>query len=224
MAEKLVKPRTAEEFQAMLHHIYGEANKRFGDSDLILRLLEEIAAVMEIARKDERELFPAQLARTCSWWFALTSRLKLDVQEMLWNKYPGVCPYCLKPENCSCGVEHPNIPKEQKEMALRRLRHEREAEPRTFAGHQALHRKLYFLQNRRILPINTAAHLAEEAGEISKEFRHRNFEALQDEMADAASWMFALANRCEFDLAEAIWSQYPYECERCRKMVCDCKH
>lgn len=215
---RLSRPHTVREFQQMNYHIYGNVNRRYSNFDLIMRLLEEICAVVEIARKDELEELPAQLARTFSWWTAVGTRFGIDLQDALWNKYPDVCPYCLRKENCSCAIEHSSIP--DKERTLRRLRRDRGAEPKSLAQHQALHRRLYYRQNRRILVIQTAAHLAEEAGEISKEARHHNQEGLSDEMADVASWMFALANRVEMDLAEEVWRLYPCECEKCGQTIC----
>lgn len=221
MPEQVSRPQTVREFQQMNAYIYGEANKRYGDAELILRLLEEIAVIMEIARKDELEVMPRHLSRIFSWLCAIANRLGIDLQEALWNKYPGVCPYCLRNENCACAIEHPNIP--DKELALRRFRRDRASEPKTLAEHQVLHHKLYYRQNRRIFVIQTAAHIAEEAGEISREFRHKNPAGLQDEMADVVSWIFAVANRCGFELADAAWIQFPYECEKCHHMVCDCE-
>ncbi len=221
-SKHLTRPKTVAEFQTMLSYIYTKANKRYTDKDLFLRLMEEISVVMELARKDELEKMPSQLTRTYSWLNGVANRLGVELQEALWHKYPNVCSYCLRCENCLCAIEHPNIPK--KEEALRRLRRDRIREPKTLAEHQDLHRKLYFRQNRRILILQTAAHLAEEAGEISREFRHGNKQGIEDEISDAVSWIFAIANRCGFEMSETVWQQYPYECEKCHMIscICDC--
>jgi len=218
--EKLVRPVTVAEFQRMNLHIYGKANERYTDSDLILRFYEDISDTMETARKDELEKLPSQIARNFSFANAVANRFEIDMQEALWHKYPGVCPHCLREQNCMCSTEHPDIP--DKEQMLRWRRRDRTLEPKTLAEHQAFHGKLYARQNRRILVIQTAGHLTEEAGEISKEYRHKNKPGMQDELADSFSWMFALANRCGFELAETVWNQYPYECEKCRETVCEC--
>lgn len=213
------KPETIFDFQNMFGEIYTPANQRYSDSDLILHLIEETCLVMELARKDDLEKMPKQLGRVFSWTNAVATRLKVNLQDALWYKYPNVCPYCLRPENCHCAVEHPNIP--DKNTTLRRLRMEQKDMPITLRDHQNLHRRLYFKQNRRILVIQTAAHLAEEAGEISKEFRHRNFRKFCDEIADVQSWNFALANRIGFELTETVWEQFPFECESCHKLPCE---
>lgn len=223
MATQLERPRTLAEFQKMFCYIYERADQHYSHTELVARLIEEITAIMELARKDEQERFPEQLARIFSWYCSVANLLGISLQEALWQKYPGVCSYCLREENCICAIEHPDIP--DKEDALRRLRRERHGrEPETLRDHQALHHRLYYRQNRRIFPIQTAAHLAEEAGEVSRSFRRGDLEALEGEMADVASWIFALANRVvpSCDLSDAIWRQYPYECEKCRKDQCQC--
>jgi len=213
-----VRPITVSEFQAMFHDIYTPANERYSDPDLMLHFIEETSAVMELARKDEIEKMPSQISRVYSWVNAVASRLKINLQEALWNKYPNVCPYCLRFENCLCAVEHPDIP--EKELKLRKFRRDKRNMPVALYAHQDLHRRLYSKQNRRILIIQTAAHLAEEAGEVSKEFRHKNREKIQNEIADVLSWTFAIANRCGFELADIVWDQFPFECESCHSSPC----
>lgn len=221
-AEKLARPFTVREYQQMNAYIYTMANRRYTDNALFLRLIEEVCKVMEIARKDKREEFAEQLARTFSWWLALGNRLNVNLQEALWHKYPNVCPWCLRPQNCNCAVEHPRIQEEERETILRRLRLDHSNVPQLLSDHQNLHRRLYASQNARIFPIQSASHIAEEIGEVSKEFRHGNRQEMEDEIADVASWIFAVANRLNIDIAEAVWVLYPYECEKCHKAVCDC--
>lgn len=234
-ARFIKRPHKVEDFQAMFCYIYHELNEKEypKDADLIARLVEEITKLMEFARKDRRSLFREQLANIFSWSMAVANRLHIDIQEALWAKYPGVCPYCLKDRDCICGTEHPTV--ENKERVLRRLRRESEdRKPQTIKDHQKLHRRLYGWQHDRELPIVVAAHLIEEAGEVSCAYRHlqmansdaaRNFllNELVAEMADVISWMFALANRLDFNLADAVWEYYPYECVKCSKGPCVCR-
>ena len=218
VAQEPSRPFTVSEYQDMLSGIYTRANERYSDENLFRRLIEEMSVVMELVRKDRREKLPEQLARTYSWLNALANRHKVDLQEVLWWKYPNVCTYCLRPKDCYCTVEHPDIP--DKEGVLRRLRRDRSQEPRLLKDHQELHRRLYGRQNDRILVIQIAAHLIEEAGEMSCDLRHGNIQEFESEMVDVISWIFAIANRLNIDLAEKVWEQYPGECERCHETVC----
>ena len=233
--ESLERPKSIEEFQKMFRRIYHELNARYykKNEELIARLNEEITYLMEHARKDRRSAFREQLANIFSWHMAVANRLGIDIQEALWYKYPGVCPYCLREKDCICGTEHPVV--EDKERKLCQLRQEYAGhEPQTIIEHQAFHRRLYGWQHDRELPIIIAAHIVEEGGEVSHAYRHftmaRNPKEkdcwrnrAREEMADVFSWMFALANRLEFDLADAVWEYYPYECVKCHEGPCVCK-
>jgi len=144
----------------------------------------------------------------------------------------GACPYCFKEKDCICGTEHPIIG--NKEFILHNLRQECAGhEPQTLKEHQELHCRLYSWQHDRELPIVIAAHLVEEAGEVSHAYRHfemaknpktRDYwlNSVREEMSDVISWMFALANRLEFNLADVIWEYYPYECVKCHEGPCIC--
>ncbi|MBI2042241.1 MAG: hypothetical protein HYT21_00600 [Candidatus Nealsonbacteria bacterium] len=234
-AEFIERPQSVSDFQRMFRYIYHALNEAEypKDGDLIARLIEEITRLMEFARKDRRTLFKEQMANIFSWSMAVVNRLGIDPQEALWEKYPGVCPYCLREKDCICGTEHPIV--ENKELALRRFRRERaDRRPQTLKDHQELHLRLYSWQHDRELPIVVAAHLVEEAGEVSCAYRRLGmansdtaknflFNELISEMADVMSWMFALANRLDFDLSEAIWEYYPYECVKCQKGPCVCQ-
>ncbi len=230
-----MKPQSVKDFQGMFYEIYHELNTRCynKNGELIARLNEEISCLMEHARKDRRSAFREQLANIFSWHIAVANRLDINIQEALWYKYPGICPYCFKDKDCVCGTEHPEV--EDKELKLAQLRREYAGhEPQTLAEHQALHKRLYGWQHERELPIIIAAHLVEEGGEVSHAYRHfmmakdqiekdcwRN--RAREEMADVLSWMFALANRLEFDLADAIWEYYPNQCVKCHEKPCACK-
>lgn len=220
----LQRPRSVSEFQRMFAHIYNGINKTwYSDEELIRRLLEVICSLMEPARKDEREGFGVELSHVFSWYNAVANRFNINLTDALWKKYPGVCTYCMRERDCSCAVEHPEI--ENKEALLRGLRRDRAGrEPLTLRAHQELHARLYGRQNARIFPIQITAHLAEEGGEVSKALRYGNLEDAEEEMADIASWIFALGIRLGLPpIDELVWKVYPYECPLCHHDQCRCE-
>lgn len=220
----LKRPKTLNEFQAMNEHIYGLKNKElYSDEALVRRLLEETARLLEVARKDYRDLFPLYLADIFSWYNAVANRLNLDVQEVMWQKYPGICSYCLRSRDCVCGIEHPPEPS-AKTKRLHSLRLDRETrEPQTLKDHQLLHASLYSWQHKRELPILIASHIVEEAGELSESLRHADMNSAAEEMADVLSWIFALATRLDLNLSEIMWEIYPYICRKCEQKRCACE-
>lgn len=220
----LKRPKTPGEFQEMNSYIYGERNKRYySDADLVRRLLEQTALLSKIARKDYRDRFALYLADTFSWYNALANRLGLDVQEIMWQRFPGVCSYCLQPINCLCGIEHPQEPGD-KAIKLRVLRLDRDGrEPWTLEEHQALHSGLYSWQHKFQPPLSMATHVGEEVAEVSEALRHKEMWLVAEEMADVLSWIFAFATRGDLNLADVMWGLYPYVCRKCEEDHCVCE-
>lgn len=222
--EILSRPKTLCGFQKMFRHIYGRMNiDKYSAEELVMRLMEESTKMMELVRKDLRKYISIRLAHIYSWTNAVTNRLEIDLQEALWNKFPGVCSYCLRDKDCICGLEHPEFSEEQKTNFLRRKRREHDNEPHSISEHQAFHKLLYGKQNERILLIQTVAHIAEEAGEVSEQYRLGSKETTAVELADVVSWIFATFTRLEVDAEETIWNTYPYECVTCHQDRCQCK-
>ncbi|MDP2598988.1 MAG: hypothetical protein Q8P49_04105 [Candidatus Liptonbacteria bacterium] len=213
---------TTTELQTMFARIYANVLQRYTDEGMLLRLCEETGKLMEIMRKDRYNNYelPLQIGKLFSWWFLTGTKLDIDLQEALWAKYPGICTWCLRSDSCLCGVEHPGI-SNREEIVLARRR-ERTEEPKTLKEHQELQRRLYGKQGEQVHPIRLAAHVSEEVGELSREFRYCNFEGVCDEIPDIASWLFAVANRCGFGVAEIISRMYPDKCTTCGNAVCNC--
>lgn len=223
-APVLQRPRTFSALQEMNEYIFGEKNEGWTTGKLIERLLVETTFLIEIARKDYREKFGIKLADILSWHSAVTKRLGLNVGDILWQKYPGVCSYCLRPQDCKCGIEHPDEI-ENKDLLLRRFRLDRDGrEPQTIAEHQAFHKLLYGWQHGKEFPVLIAAHIVEEAGEVSWAFSYEGIDNVVEELADVLSWVFALANRLGINLENVIWEFYTYFCRTCHQAPCLCEN
>lgn len=221
--EVLERPMTPEEFRAMNEHTYGERNRELYSTDaLILRLLEQSQLFAKVARKDYRDDFRIHLADVFSWYNALVNRLGLDVQKIMWYRFPYVCSYCIKNKNCQCQINHPRKPR-NKATRLRALRLRRDGrEPLTLVEHQALHARLYSWQHKFQPPLAIATHIGEEIAEVSEALRHNLTEEACEEMADVLSWIFAFATRVDLDLSDVMWYFYPYICRKCKKERCVC--
>ncbi|MGB9590695.1 MAG: MazG nucleotide pyrophosphohydrolase domain-containing protein, partial [Candidatus Hydrothermia bacterium] len=63
--------------------------------------------------------------------------------------------------------------------------------------------------------------LVEEIGELSKALRGANREELEGEFADAAAWLFTVANLAGIDMENAL-RKYGTGCPKCGKTPCEC--
>jgi len=210
MPQAIALDGTVRQFQRLIGQKFltGEKYGSYNNEQILLGLGIEIGNVMETVRKDKRReesKLPGQLVRVYGWWNVFADRCGIDLQEVLWWKYPAACTYCLKDKDCMCGTEHPHVP--NKELVLRGLRADRTKEPVSLSGHQMLHKRLYGWQNDRLVPFQIAAHLAEEFGEVSLELLDGDKESLGDELADIGSWIFALANRFGYQMSDLVAGQ-----------------
>lgn len=111
--------RSANDFQLMFQRIYGQSRSNFDATDLkyeedlrqmFTRMVEELSEIAESIRF--YHLYPVnfenEIADFFAWWFAFipcfpdkVGKNRLLADEILWNAYPGYCPYCnLSP--CFC--------------------------------------------------------------------------------------------------------------------------
>jgi len=63
--------------------------------------------------------------------------------------------------------------------------------------------------------------LVEEIGELAKALRKGDRKELAEEFADAAAWLFTVANLAGIDMEEAL-RKYEAGCPKCGKTPCEC--
>ena len=126
-----------------------------------------------------------------------------------------------------CGMEHtekaPKITVDAREIIIKYAQENRIKEPKKISDHQVLHFKLYGWKAKSSEPYKLAAHISEEAGEVSRECRHSRLEKAGSEMADMISWVFALSNRLKINLSDEVSKFYPYICRDCKNNKCICE-
>jgi len=224
ITEVLKRPKTLEGFQVMNETIYGEKNREFySDGDLIRCWLEVVPLLSKVVRKDKRDLFETYVADVFSWLNANANRHGLDMQEIMWARFPGVCSYCLEPAKCQCEIDHPQEPPNKAKRLRIFLLDREERDPQTLAEHQYFHRMLYLWHHKGEDPNRIVQHIGEEVAEVSEALRHKDMGNVAKEMADALSWLLTFCNRMDIELADEMWRIYPYECRKCEEAPCVCK-
>jgi diguanylate cyclase (GGDEF)-like protein len=179
------------------------------------------------------------LAKLFAWYCALGNRLHLDIEQALWEKYPGVCPRCLS-SVCECPA-HPAaiVPEKLTMIALENARQR----PDTLRDWQVMFASIYRGPSgkSKVPPSRDRlalvfARMAEELGEIAEGLgRDGTVDAdadfvLRNEIADFGAWIFGLANNLHYVdpkaqgvmLADVAWDLYPAKCHRCRESKCIC--
>lgn len=207
--------------QEMLHGIYDEHDRElYSDTELLLRVYEELSAIDELERKENMPGIIQRLPHLFVWLMAFIDRVRINIAEALWEKYPGVCPYCLKANNCMCISQNQEYDPENPE--LKKIREERKNVPQSLSDWQAMLKRIYGRVNRIQMLIQVWLHVSEEIGEISGAFRKRKEDNLREETADAIAWILSTATKLNVNLQDLVLSQYPGRCFICGKEKCEC--
>jgi diguanylate cyclase (GGDEF)-like protein len=184
------------------------------------------------------------LAKTFAWYTALLTAASLeDLDQIVWEKFPRICPYCRSAQ-CRCHEYEtkPRIePSAVRSTALRNTA----SRPRDLYAWQQMFEDIYDQSGRRRhggeISVADAqdellqkfGRLVEELGEVSEALRLAYFYPyhLRNEAADFFAWLCAVANalpgafgRSEvLYLADAAWTEYPNLCISCMNAVCTCR-
>ena len=179
------------------------------------------------------------LAKIFGWYCALANRLGIDLEDTIWQKYPGVCPRCVQ-HICNCE----RIPKEidAGKLAVLAATHLHQ-KPRSLREWQTMFAGMYRSPSGgEVVPPSrdrlaiVFSRMAEELGEVAEailldEAIDREVGlVVRNEMADLCAWIFALANNLQFvdptatgvTLADVSWNLYGGKCHRCQKLPCIC--
>lgn len=82
-------------------------------------------------------------------------------------------------------------------------------------------RDCYYRKDAARGRLGTFAWLVEEVGELSRDLRRGDREALAGEFADVFAWLASLASLCDIDLEEAA-AKYARGCPKCSASPCRC--
>ncbi|KKU52268.1 MAG: hypothetical protein UX72_C0007G0016 [Parcubacteria group bacterium GW2011_GWA2_47_10] len=213
------RPKTLDELQGMFAGIYTECNdKHYHDTDLMFRLYEIVMKCLESLRKENDAEIIERLPHIFSWLCAFCNRSNIHLSEAVWHKYPNVCPYGLEERGCVCitreEVYNPTLPE------LLRFRNDYRNMPSTMKEFQDMFDRIYGPVNKVKSKVAVLCHLAEEVGEVGKDYRTKNREGLEAEVADTFAWLCGLSARLAVDLEDLVWKSYPGVCNSCHKDVC----
>lgn len=221
-------PISLKDFQEMFKDIYLEKDKRdYSAEDMIIHMVEELTLLARWVRKEQMfsNLIPPQesIARFFAWLCGFCNFVSIDLEEAIFQKYPGYCPYCKRSENCMCITFTQEMTSQQKHFLLEEKENQKTM-PRELKEWQEMFRKIYGRINRLQTIIQILLHLYEEISEFSRAWRLREKEKeeVKKEIADIFAWLCALCNKLNIDLQEIVKKRYPGVCDVCGKRPCEC--
>ncbi len=168
--------------------------------EIMSHIWESVGHVCEEMRKEDSAAILACLPVLFSWMTALWNNLGINIKEAAWFKYPGVCPYCLSKDLCSCIIME--LKYNSNESSLDELRRIAANNPRDAVGWQAMLAKIYGRVNKINSTHAVWFHLIEEIGEVSRELRLQNYERLREENADMFAWFLSFCTKLRISIKD----------------------
>ena len=208
------------QFQNFIKDIYSLPDDRlFSISDLLSNQERFTMRALKGIRKGDKKKLRINLLIAFSWLMAIANRFHINVEEVVWRRFPAVCSYCGK-QPCICKKIHP--------LKRKKLIGKKPLKPRKLSDFQKMFSLIYPPESRTLY--HAGVHLAEEMGELNESIHHflgehknRQFEEVKNEIADYTSCVFGVANSARIDLAKELAKIYYKNCHVCHRLPCICK-
>ncbi len=192
--------RPLDEWYRMLDKIFGDKNSRRSPTDIFTHLIEVVGGLsIIVSEKREPMLSPESFVpKAIAWWMALCEKAYVSsVAEMVWTKFPYLCPYCQRcphdADLCSERRAKSSVPDWD---TLKQLAGEhRGRRPERLGGWQQMFASIYPVHDAERYGW-TFARLTEELGELAEAVRvfdkaHGYF---CNEAADVFAWLMHVQN------------------------------
>jgi len=207
-------------FQNFINTVYNLIDDRlFSLSDLLSNQERFTMRALKGIRKGDRKKLKINLLIALSWLMAIANRFHINVEGAVWRRFPFACSYCGKAP-CVCKRIRP----------LKRIKivKEKSLQPKNLSDFQKMLSLVYPATSRNLF--ESGIHLAEEMGELSEaihaflgEHKNKQFENIEEEIADFVSCLFGVANSAKIDVAKELSRMYYNNCHVCHKAPCVCK-
>lgn len=228
-----------DDLYLMVASIYGEQNAQRPPSATFAHFVEVCSMLTVHDRKKKREDLdvPDALCKSLAWFFPLLAKFRVSsVEDLVFKKYPFVCPYCRKcpHKDAICKtikgtkptVDHTALREKHAENSDRR--------PRGLNEWQKMFDKIYERDVNDLGTARSTLGLFEELGELAEAVRvfDKHPKYFAGEAADVFSYIMGIANeygvqlqldsKPEFDLESEFLLRYPGICLQCGHEICVC--
>lgn len=208
---------TLEALQEFNKKMYAAVDDRnYNNTDLLSYVLRHITQILKSVRKRKFTDTKYHLCSALSWSLAVANRMHIDLSDEIWQRFPGVCPYCLA-SLCSCKER-----RDERQVLSRKPKGRR---PESLRDWQEMFGGIYPNNNLQ----DSAIHLAEEIGELNETIRNylavhakEWFDKIVEELVDVVANLFGVATCLNFNLAVELADYFKNGCPKCRQCPCSC--
>lgn len=229
--------RRLDDWYKALNRTYWNRNFDRDPSSIFSHLVEVVGGLSLLASSKQKVgVDPeAHIAKATAWWMSLCGKVGVkSVESMLWDKFPGVCPYCQHiPHRADICTERKAASARPAWDTLAEIgsKNERPARLREW---QRMFSDIYQVQQTEEYGSNFAR-LAEELGELAEAVRVFRAQPgyFLSEAADVFAWLMHIQNLVDFKngvksdqrgnaFEVAMAKAYPDGCKDCGKRICVC--
>jgi len=231
--EKLSK-RSLDEWYESINKIYWNRNYYQGVAQTFSHLVEVIGGLSLLASEKKKEnIIPENyMPKAIAWWLALCGKLGINsVEEMLWDKFPNICPYCQLNPHIDRICSDKKLASKGPDWATLKKLGTNKMKPKSVGDWQLMFDTIYPVTSTdEYKPI--FARLIEELGELSEAIRVFPAEPgyFLSEACDVFAWLMRIQNTFDSkkhnkvgDLLNiGLAKNYPEICLDCNQSVCSC--
>jgi len=208
--------------------IYGEKNQNLSLEELWARVGENASKVAENLRRYKYAAAFQSLAHVTCWVLGFANRAGKDFEDVVWGKYPYICPYCRTLENddvvmsCSCGTARTKIEEAKSHIKAAMLdnnvvkhygRTFKDKKPCKLDDWVLMYAKLYGNTTYSMPVEHIGFHLMEEIGEVSRILRRRReFESRVEKGLERGTDVVMARNQFELDLDSELADVFSWTC------------
>jgi NTP pyrophosphatase (non-canonical NTP hydrolase) len=226
------------QWQTHLTKMYGNVNDKRRPLETFARVTEMATGISRGVREEEKEIMKKFFPRFLAWLIGLSSQVNVDLEQAIWDSYPGVCTYCRKPKNCTCklGPKQPRIHQTEEIDKLQA----QYPKPDNLLDWVAMFARIYEGINRETGRMKMLGHFMEELGEVCEAIRfhlvpagdlvtwkvevsHEQIEdLLRQELSDLFAWFCGLTYHMGVELDAYMKEIYQAVCPVCINIECTC--
>jgi NTP pyrophosphatase (non-canonical NTP hydrolase) len=212
---------TIKQYREFTDYVYGIPNQRdFELSDMLSNIERFAMRSLKGIRKNDLERTKYNLLIALSWFVSALNRLHIDLELIVWNRFPYLCSYC---GSCPCAC------KEKKIQTRQKINIDEFKKPESLEEYQTMFEKIYPSSTRTL--DHAGVHLAEELGEFSEailaykgEHKDGYFDDVILEAADVFSCMTGIFNSMKINVAGELSQIYQNNCHVCHQAPCACDY
>lgn len=229
--------RDLQDWYLTLNRIYLDRNFHRNRFEIFTHLSEIVGGLSLLSSKKKKagvnpELF---VPKALAWWMALCGKVGIrDVSDMIWWKFPNVCPYCQKKPHdelrCKIDPESNHLDWRKLDELARRNESQR---PHSLAQWQRMFYDIYGASKSESYS-SIFGRFSEELGELAETLRIAPIAPsyFLSEASDLFAWLMKLQNLLDLNeergnvgetLNKSFAVSYPDKCLDCNNPVCTCR-